>query len=200
MADAEPEHANNQPPQLNLSVAVDSQYPYRVYGRRHDKPPSSRPAFLWVTANSFARPPSAENGPCSDNLNAGNCLRQLQSQFTPPQHDELPMKCALDRRRIALYTVNGGNRSRHRSSACLTMEGFRRTIPRVVYFRVAIRHRTRDGGNLDALSPDPDLHLKAPQAASGGRLLATPRRRMYRHSPTSIRDRPCRRDSSVPIQ
>jgi photosystem II stability/assembly factor-like uncharacterized protein len=156
----------NQPTAEIYQVAVDDQYPYRVYGAQQDNTTVIVPSLPLGNGQDFRVGPGCETGPIipdvkHPDLVYGSC----KGQFS-----RLDMNTSNEARYwIGAQSLYGN------PGADLTFR-FQRVSPmevsphdtRVVYYGSQYVHRTRDGGvHWELISPDLTAHPEGTQGASG---------------------------------
>ena len=156
----------NQPTAEIYQVAVDDQYPYRVYGAQQDNTTVIVPSLPLGNGQDFRVGPGCETGPIipdvkHPDLVYGSC----KGQFS-----RLDMTTSNEARYwIGAQSLYGN------PGADLTFR-FQRVSPmevsphdtRVVYYGSQYVHRTRDGGvHWELISPDLTAHPDGTQGASG---------------------------------
>src|SRR5580704_10763435 len=157
----------NQPTAEIYQVAVDDQYPYRVYGAQQDDNTVIVPSLPLGDGQGFRTGPGCETGPIIPNLSHpelvyGSCKGQF-SRLNLTTTDEMRYWIGAE----SLYG-NGGSEVTYRFQRVSPMEVSPHD-PRVVYYGSQFVHRTRDGGKTwTRLSPDLTLHPPGTQEASGG--------------------------------
>jgi photosystem II stability/assembly factor-like uncharacterized protein len=157
----------NQPTAEIYQVAVDNQYPYRVYGAQQDNTTVIVPNLPTGTGQDFRVGPGCETGPIIPDLDHpeivyGSC----KGQFS-----RLNLNTANEQR----YWVGG--ESLYGNGGATLIYRFQRVSPmevsphdqRVVYYGSQYLHRTRDGGvTWEKISPDLTAFPPGePQEASG---------------------------------
>ncbi len=157
----------NQPTAEMYQVAVDNQYPYRVYGAQQDNTTVIAPSLPLGDGQDFRSGPGCETGPIfpdptNPDLVYGSCKGQFSRQNLRTSNEERYWVGAQ-----SLYG-NGGGELIYR---------FQRVSPmdlsphdhRVVYYGSQYLHRTRDGGvTWEKISPDLTAYPPGePQQASG---------------------------------
>ncbi len=157
----------NQPTAEIYQVAVDNQYPYRVYGAQQDNTTVIVPSLPLGDGQEFRTGPGCETGPIIPDLDHpelvyGSCKGQFSRQhISTPEEDRYWIGAE------SLYG-NGGETVTYRFQRVSPME----VSPhdqRVVYYGSQFVHRTRDGGvTWTRLSPDLTAHPPGTQEASGG--------------------------------
>jgi photosystem II stability/assembly factor-like uncharacterized protein len=157
----------NQPTAEIYQVAVDNQYPYRVYGAQQDNTTVIVPSLSTGTGQDFRVGPGCETGPIIPDLN----------------HPEIVYgSCKGQFSRLNLNTTNEqrywvGAESLYGNGGGTVIYRFQRVSPmevsphdqRVVYYGSQYVHRTRDGGvTWEKISPDLTAFPPGePQEASG---------------------------------
>ncbi len=156
----------NQPTAEIYQVAVDDQYPYRVYGAQQDNTTVIVPSLPLGNGQDFRVGPGCETGPIIPDVTKpetvyGSC----KGQFT-----RLDMTTANEMR----YWI--GAQSLYGNPGADLIFRFQRVSPmevspydaRTVYYGSQYVHRTRDGGvTWDRISPDLTAHPEGTQGASG---------------------------------
>ena len=100
----------NQPTAEIYQVAVDDQYPYRVYGAQQDNTTVIAPSLPLGDGQDFRVGPGCETGPIIPNLSqSGGGVRKLQGPVHPCRTSPPPTRCATGWARESLYG-NGGER------------------------------------------------------------------------------------------
>jgi photosystem II stability/assembly factor-like uncharacterized protein len=156
----------NQPTAEIYQVAVDKQYPYRVYGAQQDNTTVIAPSLPLGNGQDFRVGPGCETGPIiPDNANPEIVYGSCKGQFT-----RLNMSTTDEERywigAQSLYG-NGGNELIYRFQRVSPMEVSPHD-PHTVYYGSQYLHRTRDGGvTWERISPDLTAHPPDGQAASG---------------------------------
>ena len=93
----------NQPTAEIYQVAVDNQYPYRVYGAQQDNTTVIVPSLPLGNGQDFRIGPGCETGPIIPDLNESrHRLRRLQGTVQPAEYDHDGRGALLDRRGIAV--------------------------------------------------------------------------------------------------
>jgi photosystem II stability/assembly factor-like uncharacterized protein len=156
----------NQPTAEIYQVAVDNQYPYRVYGAQQDNTTVIVPSLPLGNGQEFRTGPGCETGPIIPDLSNpeivyGSCKGQFSRQnINTPEEDRYWIGAE------SLYG-NGGGTVTYRFQRVSPME----VSPhdqRIVYYGSQYVHRTRDGGVTWArISPDLTAHPPGTQEASG---------------------------------
>lgn len=156
----------NQPTAEIYQVAVDDQYPYRVYGAQQDNTTVIVPSLSLGNGQDFRVGPGCETGPIipdvkHPDLVYGSC----KGQFS-----RLDMNTSNEAR----YWI--GAQSLYGNPGSDLTFRFQRVSPmevsphdtRVVYYGSQYVHRTRDGGvHWELISPDLTAHPEGTQGASG---------------------------------
>jgi photosystem II stability/assembly factor-like uncharacterized protein len=156
----------NQPTAEIYQVAVDNQYPYRVYGAQQDDSTVIVPSLPLGDGLGFRGGPGCETGPIIPNLDHpqlvyGSC----KGQFS----------------RLDLTTTNEqqywvGAQSLYGNAGSDLIFRFQRVSPmevspfdqNTIYYGSQFLHRSRDGGvNWQKISPDMTAHPPGTQGASG---------------------------------
>ncbi|HUK15309.1 MAG TPA: hypothetical protein VLW65_02800 [Bryobacteraceae bacterium] len=156
----------NQPTAEIYQVAVDNQYPYRVYGAQQDNTTVIVPSLPLGDGEGFRSGPGCETGPIIPNLTHpqlvyGSC----KGQFS----------------RLNLTTTNEqqywvGAQSLYGNSGADLIYRFQRVSPmevspfdqNTIYYGSQFLHRSRDGGvTWEKISPDMTAHPPGTQGASG---------------------------------
>ena len=156
----------NQPTAEIYQVAVDNQYPYRVYGAQQDNTTVIAPGLTLGNGQDFRTGPGCETGPIipdKDNpqIVYGGCKGQFSRQNLNTG-DEKRYWIGAE----SLYG-NGGETLIYRFQRVSPME-VSPHAPHVVYYGSQYVHRTRDGGVTWArISPDLTAHPPGTQGASG---------------------------------
>jgi photosystem II stability/assembly factor-like uncharacterized protein len=156
----------NQPTAEIYQVAVDNQYPYRVYGAQQDNTTVIVPSLPLGNGQEFRTGPGCETGPIIPDLSNpdvvyGSCKGQFSRQnVTTPEEDRYWIGSE------SLYG-NGGETLIYRFQRVSPMEVSPHD-PRIVYYGSQFVHRTRDGGVTWAkISPDLTARPPGTQGASG---------------------------------
>jgi photosystem II stability/assembly factor-like uncharacterized protein len=156
----------NQPTAEIYQVAVDNQYPYRVYGAQQDNTTVIVPSLPLGNGQDFRVGPGCETGPIIPDVNHpeivyGSC----KGQFS---------RLDLNTANEARYWI--GAQSLYGNPGSDLIYRFQRVSPmevsphdtRVVYYGSQYVHRTRDGGvTWERISPDLTAHPDGTQGASG---------------------------------
>ena len=147
-------------------VAVDNQYPYRVYGAQQDNTTVIIPSLPTGDGQGFRVGPGCETGPIMPNTRNpeevyGSCKGQFTRLHLSTTNEERYWVGAQ-----SLYG-NGGAELIYRFQRVSPMETSPHD-PGVVYYGSQFVHRTRDGGvHWERISPDLTAHPEGTQAASG---------------------------------
>jgi len=157
---------SNQPTAEIYQVALDNQYPYRVYGAQQDNTTVIAPSLPLGNGQDFRVGPGCETGPIiPDPLNPevvyGSCKGQF-SRLNLTTTDE-------ERYWIGAQSLygNAGSDLTYRFQRVSPME-LSPHDPRVVYYGSQYLHRTRDGGvTWEKISPDLTAHPPGTQGSSG---------------------------------
>ncbi|HJZ97359.1 MAG TPA: hypothetical protein VKE70_12695 [Candidatus Solibacter sp.] len=157
---------SNQPTAEIYQLAVDNQYPYRVYGAQQDNTTVIVPSLPLGNGQDFRVGPGCETGPIIPSpLNAdlvyGSCKGQFSVLDLATTNEERYWVGAE-----SLYG-NGGSDLIYRFQRVSPME----VSPhdgKVVYYGSQHVHRTRDGGvNWEKISPDLTARPEGTQGPSG---------------------------------
>jgi photosystem II stability/assembly factor-like uncharacterized protein len=155
----------NQPTAEIYQVAVDDQYPYRVYGAQQDNTTLIVPSLPLGNGQDFRVGPGCETGPIIPSPNPdwvyGSCKGQFSILDLATTNEERYWVGAE-----SLYG-NGGSDLMYRFQRVSPME----VSPydgKVVYYGSQYVHRTRDGGvNWEKISPDLTARPEGTQGPSG---------------------------------
>jgi photosystem II stability/assembly factor-like uncharacterized protein len=157
----------NQPTAEIYQVAVDNQYPYRLYGAQQDDFTVIVPSLPLGNGQAWRTGPGCETGPIipdKDNpqIVYGGCKGQFSRQNLSTTDEERYWVGAE-----SLYG-NGGDTLIYRFQRVSPMEVSPFT-PHTVYYGSQYLHRSRDGGvTWEKISPDLTAHPPgAPQGPSG---------------------------------
>ena len=156
----------NQPTAEIYQVAVDNQYPYRVYGAQQDNTTVIVPSLPTGDGQGFRTGPGCETGPIIPDwrhpeLVYGSCKGQFSRLNLSTTNEERYWIGAQ-----SLYG-NGGGELIYRFQRVSPMEVSPHD-PAIVYYGSQFVHRTRDGGvHWERISPDLTAHPAGTQAASG---------------------------------
>ena len=157
---------SNQPTAEIYQVAVDNQYPYRVYGAQQDDSTVIVPSQPLGDGQNFRGGPGCETGPIIPNLKAPDIVYgSCKGQFS----------------RLNLHTTNEqqywvGAESLYGNGGDTLIYRFQRVSPmevspfdqNVIYYGSQFLHRSTDGGvNWEKISPDLTAHPEGTQGASG---------------------------------
>ena len=157
----------NQPTAEIYQVAVDDQFPYRVYGAQQDNTTVIVPSLPLGDGQEYRIGPGCETGPVmpklgDPNIVWGGCKGQFSRLNLSTNNDE------------ERYWVGG--ESLYGNAPSVLKYRFQRVSPmetspfdpNVVYYGSQYIHRTRDGGvNWETISPDLTAHPPGTQDASG---------------------------------
>ena len=156
----------NQPTAEIYQVAVDNQYPYRVYGAQQDSTTVIVPSLPLGDGHGFRTGPGCETGPIIPNLDRpqlvyGSCKGQF-SRLNLATTDEQQYWVGAQ----SLYG-NAGSDLTYRFQRVSPME----VSPydqNTIYYGSQFVHRSRDGGiTWEKISPDLTAHPPGTQGASG---------------------------------
>ena len=156
----------NQPTAEIYQVAVDNQYPYRVYGAQQDNTTVIVPSLPLGNGQDFRDGPGCETGPIipdKDNpeIVYGSCKGQF-SRLNMNTSDEQRYWVGAE----SLYG-NGGSDLMYRFQRVSPMEVSPYSA-RTIYYGSQFLHRTQDGGaTWQKVSPDLTAHPEGTQGASG---------------------------------
>jgi len=156
----------NQPTAEIYQVAVDDQYPYRVYGAQQDNTTVIVPSLPLGNGQDFRDGPGCETGPIIPDVKRPDLVYgSCKGQFT-----RLNLNTSNEERYWigvqSLYGNPGGD----------LIYRFQRVSPmevsphdsRIVYYGSQFVHRTRDGGiTWEKISPDLTARPEGTQGASG---------------------------------
>ncbi len=157
---------DNQPTAEIYQVAVDNQYPYRVYGAQQDSTTVIVPSLPLGDGQGFRTGPGCETGPIIPNLSHpelvyGSCKGQF-SRLNLTTTDEQQYWVGAQ----SLYG-NAGSELIYRFQRVSPME----VSPfdqNTIYYGSQFLHRSRDGGvSWEKISPDMTAHPPGTQGASG---------------------------------
>jgi photosystem II stability/assembly factor-like uncharacterized protein len=157
---------DNQPTAEIYQVAVDNQYPYRVYGAQQDNTTVIAPALALGNGQAFRIGPGCETGPVIPDLSNpdvvwGSCKGQF-SRLNLTTNDEQQYWVGSQ----SLYG-NPGAALTYRFQRVSPME-VSPNDPKTIYYGSQYLHRTRDGGvTWEKISPDLTAHPPEGQGASG---------------------------------
>jgi hypothetical protein len=157
---------NNQPTAEIYQVAVDDQFPYRMYGAQQDNTTVIVPSFPLGDAQDYRVGPGCETGPIiPDTTNPEIVYGGCKGQFSRENIN------TLDEARYwiggqSLYG-NAGSDEIYRFQRVSPMEVSPNT-PHVEYYGSQFLFRTKDGGETwEKISPDLTAHPEGTQVASG---------------------------------
>jgi photosystem II stability/assembly factor-like uncharacterized protein len=156
----------NQPTAEIYQVAVDNQYPYRVYGAQQDNTTVIVPSRPLSDGQEFRPGPGCETGPIMPDwahprIVYGGCKGQFSRQNLDTNDEERYWIGAE-----SLYG-NGGDTLIYRFQRVSPMEVSPHDS-KVVYYGSQYLHRTRDGGvTWEKISPDLTAHPPGTQGPSG---------------------------------
>ena len=156
----------NQPTAEIYQIALDDQYPYRVYGAQQDNTTVIVPSLPLGNGQDFRVGPGCETGPIIPDLSNpeivyGSCKGQF-SRLNLTTTDEERYWVGAE----SLYG-NGGGTLIYRFQRVSPMEVSPHN-QKVVYYGSQYLHRTRDGGvTWERVSPDLTAHPPEGQVASG---------------------------------
>lgn len=156
----------NQPTAELYQVAVDNQYPYRLYGAQQDNTTVIVPSLPLGNGQEFRTGPGCETGPIipdpvNPELVYGSCKGQFSRLNLTTNNEEVYWIGAQ-----SLYGNPGGS----------LIYRFQRVSPMevsplqagTIYYGSQFVHRTRDGGvTWEKISPDLTAHPLGTQGASG---------------------------------
>jgi len=157
---------SNQPTAEIYQVAVDNQYPYRVYGAQQDNTTVIVPSLATGNGQDFRVGPGCETGPImpdKDNpeIVYGGCKGQFSRQNMNTSDEERYWIGAE-----SLYG-NGGGTLIYRFQRVAPMEVSPHS-PHTVYYGSQFLHRSRDAGvTWEKISPDLTAHPEEGQVPSG---------------------------------
>ena len=157
---------DNQPTAEIYQVAVDNQYPYRLYGAQQDNTTVIIPSNPTGTGQEFRVGPGCETGPIipdaqDPNIVYGGCKGQFTRQNMQTT-DEQRYWIGGE----SLYG-NGGATLIYRFQRVSPMDVSPNT-PHTAYYGSQYVHRTHDGGvHWERISPDLTAKLPGTQGASG---------------------------------
>ncbi len=157
---------SNQPTAEIYQVAVDDQYPYRVYGAQQDNTTVIVPSLPLGNGQDFRTGPGCETGPIIPDVSHpeivyGSCKGQFTRQDLNTSNE-------------TRYWV--GAQSLYGNAGPDLIYRFQRVSPmevsphdtKVVYYGSQYVHRTRDGGvHWERISPDLTAKPEGTQGASG---------------------------------
>ncbi len=156
----------NQPTAEIYQVALDNQYPYRIYGAQQDNTTVIVPSLPLGNGQDFRTGPGFETGPIIPSLDDpdlvyGSCKGQFSRLRLSTTNEERYWVGAE-----SLYG-HGGEGLTYRFQRVSPMEVSPHD-PKVVYYGSQYVHRTRDGGvTWQVISPDMTARPPGTQGASG---------------------------------
>jgi photosystem II stability/assembly factor-like uncharacterized protein len=157
---------DNQPTAEIYQVAVDNQYPYRVYGAQQDSTTVIVPSLSLGNGQAFRVGPGCETGPIIPDKDKpeivyGGCKGQFTRQNMNTSDEQRYWVGAE-----SLYG-NAGSDLMYRFQRVAPME-VSPIQPHTVYYGSQYIHRTRDGGiTWETISPDLTARPEGTQGASG---------------------------------
>jgi len=157
---------SNQPTAEIYQVALDNQYPYRVYGAQQDNTTVIVPSLALGNGQDFRVGPGCETGPIipdkdDPNIVYGGCKGQFSRQNLNTSDEERYWVGAE-----SLYG-NGGGTLIYRFQRVAPMEVSPHTA-HTIYYGSQYLHRTRDGGvTWEKISPDLTANPPEGQGPSG---------------------------------
>ncbi len=157
---------DNQPTAEIYQVAVDNQYPYRLYGAQQDNTTVIIPAFPLPNAQEFRTGPGCETGPimpepANPEIVYGGCKGQYTRQNITTTDEQNYWVGGQ-----SLYG-NPGSDLIYRFQRVSPME-VSPNFPHTEYYGSQYLHRTSDGGvTWQTISPDLTAHPLGTQGASG---------------------------------
>jgi photosystem II stability/assembly factor-like uncharacterized protein len=156
----------NQPTAEIYQVAVDNQYPYRIYGAQQDNTTVIVPSLAPTNGQPFRSGPGCETGPiipdpADPSIVYGGCKGQFSRQ---DMHTDDEARYWIGGQ--SLYG-NPGDDLMYRFQRVSPMEVSPHS-PRTIYYGSQYVHRTRDGGvTWEKISPDLTARPPGTQGASG---------------------------------
>ncbi|HME06468.1 MAG TPA: hypothetical protein VKG25_05430 [Bryobacteraceae bacterium] len=156
----------NQPTAEIYQVALDNQYPYRIYGAQQDNTTVIVPSLPLSSGQEFRIGPGCETGPIIPDpvrpeIVYGGCKGQFSQQNMTTSNEERYWIGAE-----SLYG-NGGATLIYRFQRVSPMEVSPHP-PHAVYYGSQFVHRSVDGGvHWQKISPDLTAHPEGTQEASG---------------------------------
>jgi photosystem II stability/assembly factor-like uncharacterized protein len=156
----------NQPTAEIYQVAVDNQYPYRVYGAQQDNTTVIIPSLPLGDGQTFREGPGCETGPIipdttDPQIVYGGCKGQFTRMNINTTNEERYWIGGE-----SLYG-NAGTDLQYRFQRVSPME-VSPNYPHVAYYGSQYLHRTKDGGvTWERISPDLTAHPDGTQGASG---------------------------------
>jgi photosystem II stability/assembly factor-like uncharacterized protein len=157
---------DNQPTAEIYQVAVDNQYPYRVYGAQQDDSTVIVPSLPLGNGQAWRSGPGCETGPIIPDKDRpeivyGGCKGQF-TRLNINTSDEERYWVGAE----SLYG-NGGSDLIYRFQRVAPME-VSPNSPHTVYYGSQYLHRSRDGGvTWEKISPDLTARPEGTQGASG---------------------------------
>ena len=157
----------NQPTAEMYQVAVDDQFPYRLYGAQQDNTTVIVPSLPLGDGQQFKVGPGCETGPIIPKLGDptvvwGGCKGQFSRLDMRTNRNEQQYWIGSE----SLYG-NDPDRLRYRFQRVAPLE-ISPTDPNTVYYGSQYVHRSRDGGvTWEAISPDLTARPADKQYASG---------------------------------
>ena len=156
----------NQPTAEIYQVALDNQYPYRIYGAQQDNTTVIVPSLPLPDGQEFRTGPGCETGPIipdpvKPEIVYGGCKGQFSRQNVTTNNEERYWVGAE-----SLYG-NGGSTVTYRFQRVSPMD-VSPHAPHAVYYGSQFVHRSLDGGvHWQKISPDLTAHPDGTQQASG---------------------------------
>jgi photosystem II stability/assembly factor-like uncharacterized protein len=189
---------SNQPTAEIYQVALDNQYPYRVYGAQQDNTTVIAPSLPLGNGQDFRVGPGCETGPIipdpvNPDLVYGSCKGQF-SRLNLTTTDE-------ERYWIGAQSLygNAGSELTYRFQRVSPME-LSPHDPHVIYYGSQYLHRTRDGGvTWDKISPDLTAHPPGTQGSSGEPITRDDTGEEVYSTLYSIRESPVQKGASGPV-
>ena len=157
----------NQPTAEIYQVAVDNQFPYRLYGAQQDNTTVIVPSLPLGDGQEFKIGPGCETGPIIPKLDDpaivwGSCKGQFTRLDMRTNHNEQRFWIGSE----SLYG-NDPSKLRYRFQRVAPME-ISPTEPNTIYYGSQFVHRSRDGGiSWQVISPDLTAHPADKQYGSG---------------------------------
>ena len=157
----------NQPTAEIYQVAIDDQFPYRVYGAQQDNTTVIVPSLPLGNGQEFREGPGCETGPIipkngDPNVVWGGCKGQFSRLNISTNNNEERYWVGAE----SLYG-NAPSALTYRFQRVSPME-VSPYNPNVVYYGSQYVHRTSDGGvTWEKISPDLTAHSEGTQYASG---------------------------------
>lgn len=185
---------DNQPTAEIYQVAVDDQFPYRMYGAQQDNTTVIVPSLPLGNGQEFREGPGCETGPIIPKLGDPNIVwGGCKGQFS----------------RLNLSTNNNeqrywvGSQSLYGNEPTNLIYRFQRVAPmeispfepNTVYYGSQYLHRTRDGGvTWETISPDLTAHPEGTQYGSGEPITRDATGEEVYSTLYAIRESPLKRD------